>query len=368
MKVLVTGADGFIGKNLCLKLSEFEGVEIFKFLRGASEDKLAEYVGASDIIFHLAGENRPVDEAQFAAVNVGLTQTLCRCLMMCTDSKTVVFSSSTQVDRDNPYGESKRGAEDHLCDLNKSSNHNVHIYRLPNVFGKWCRPEYNSVVATFCHNISRKLPIQVNNPDTDLNLVYIDDVISCFVGHILSKSSELFQEVKPLYSITLGKLVSILNEFENIGESLIVGDVGAGLMRALYATYVSYLPSERFVYSIPSYCDDRGVFVEMLKTQKSGQFSFFTAKPGVTRGSHYHHTKTEKFLVIKGSALFRFKHVLSGERYEYEVKEGEYKIVETIPGWAHDITNIGENELIVMLWANEIFERDAPDTYARGLE
>jgi UDP-2-acetamido-2,6-beta-L-arabino-hexul-4-ose reductase len=241
----------------------------------------------------------------------------------------------------------------------------VAIYRLPGVFGKWCKPNYNSVVATFCHNKARDLPVQINDASARLRLVYVDDVVNAFLHELQIPTPGLSRPmVSPEYSITLAELSDQIDAFKNCRSTLVSERVGTGLTRALYATYVSYLPVEKFAYSVPAYCDARGVFVEMLKTPDAGQFSFFTAYPGVTRGGHYHHTKTEKFLVIKGHARFGFRHMLTNEVQHIEAHGDQPQIVETVPGWTHDITNIGASEMVVMLWANEIFDRANPDTVA----
>jgi UDP-2-acetamido-2,6-beta-L-arabino-hexul-4-ose reductase len=365
MRILVTGADGFIGKNLCLHLSENKDFEVIKFVRGDSEEALFTSVLKSDLIVHLAGENRPKDPSAFAEVNTGLTRTICRAIKESTKKIPVLFSSSTQAELDNPYGTSKFAAEQLLTDLARENTNPVAIYRLPGVFGKWCKPNYNSVVATFCHNIALNLPIQINDPQKSLQLVYVDDVVESILRWIKLPSLGLTHPtINPEYQITLGELASQIESFKNCRSSLISERVGTGLTRALYATYVSYLPKNSFVYDIPAHGDARGVFVEMLKTPDSGQFSFFTAHPGITRGGHYHHTKTEKFLVIKGKARFGFRHMLTNEIYHLETSGDKPQIVETVPGWTHDITNISTEEMVVMLWANEIFDRDRPDTIA----
>ena len=243
----------------------------------------------------------------------------------------------------------------------------VHLFRLANVFGKWCRPNYNSVVATFCHNVAHNLPIQINDSQAALTLVYIDDVIEHFVkimdGAETSTGDDGFATVKPQYDTTVGELARLILAFRDSRRSLVTERVGAGLVRALYSTYVSYMPVESFAYDLPQHADQRGVFVEMLKTPDCGQFSFFTTHPGVTRGGHYHHSKTEKFLIIKGQARFRFRHILTGQVHELKTSGDRPQIVEMVPGWTHDITNIGLEEMVVMLWANENFDRDKPDTY-----
>tara|TARA_R110001599_G_scaffold262231_1_gene462698 strand:+ start:13390 stop:14520 length:1131 start_codon:yes stop_codon:yes gene_type:complete len=369
MRVLVTGATGFIGKNLQLHLRELgvmeSGLEIVPFTREHTEEDLPGLLEGVDWVFHLAGINRPEDPSEFITGNAGLTQALSNAVKESGRKISVVYTSSIQVERDNDYGTSKRAAEDVLLDLNQSTGCPVYIYRLPNVFGKWARPNYNSAVATFCYNIARDLPVQINDPDAVIQLVYIDDVVASFVSLLDGAGHATpFVDVGPVYEITVGDLSEQLQRFKATRDNLITEPVGTGLTRALYSTYVSYLPPENFTYTVPQHGDERGVFVEMLKTPDSGQFSFFTAHPGVTRGGHYHHSKTEKFLVIKGEACFRFRHMMTGEFYELRTSGDKPEIVETVPGWTHDITNEGDSELVCMLWANEIFDRERPDTFA----
>lgn len=365
MKVLVTGADGFIGKNLCLHLAERDDVEVIRFTRENSVQQLSELVAQADAVVHLAGINRPQDPGEFAEGNTDLTRVLCDALTTSGRKIPVLYSSSIQAANDNPYGQSKRAAEDVLLAYGQATGAAVYLYRLPNVFGKWARPNYNSAVATFCHNISQGLPIQIHDPDAQVRLVYVDDVADSFMQVIFDDASAAgFVEIAPEYAITVGELARQLQAFKDSRDSLITDNVGTGLVRALYSTYVSYLQPEQFSYSVPKYGDERGVFVEMLKTPDAGQFSFFTAHPGVTRGGHYHHSKTEKFLVIKGKACFRFRHMLTGQFYELHTTGEQPEIVETVTGWTHDITNVGDEEMVVMLWANEIFDREKPDTYA----
>ena len=366
MKVLITGSKGFVGKNLKLALGELGGFDILTFDRGDSLDLLKELVSQSSLIIHLAGENRPVDPDSFLEVNVGLTRSLCQFIELTGRSIPIIYSSSKQADDSkSPYAQSKRSAEAVIQEFSELSNNPALIYRLENVFGKWIRPNYNSVVGTFSYNIARDLPIHIHDENTLIKLVYIDDVIKDFIHQIESTwVGCMFGEISPQYSITVGDLAKQLYEFKSSRETLIIPRVGSGLVRALYSTYVSYLPVEAFSYSVPKYGDARGDFVEMLKTPDCGQFSYFTALPGVTRGGHYHHTKTEKFLVISGSARFGFRHMLTGEKYELFITGDNPQVVETVPGWTHDITNIGNEKMVVMLWANEIFNREQPDTIA----
>lgn len=371
-KVLITGANGFVGKNLLLHLAERKDVQVLCFTRESDSADLPDLLQEVDFVFHLAGVNRPQDPQEFTVGNAALTQALCRAVgevAANTGRKVpVVYTSSTQAARDNPYGQSKRSAEDALFALQRASGVPVHVFRLPNVFGKWCKPNYNSAVATFCHNIARDLPIQVNDAAAALTLVYVDDVVERFIqlldGADTMVDADGFAAVAPQYTTSVGELAAQIQAFKDSRGTLMTERVGAGWVRALYATYVSYLPVESFTYSVPQHGDPRGVFVEMLKTPDCGQFSFFTAHPGITRGGHYHHTKTEKFLVIKGMARFKFRHMQTGQEHELKTSGDKAEIVETVPGWTHDITNIGADEMIVMLWANEVFDRARPDTFA----
>lgn len=368
MKVLITGANGFVGKNLQLHLAERKELEVVCFTREHDVSEFPVLLQDVDFVFHLAGINRPKDPQEFVTGNADLTNALCAAIAASGRTVPVIYTSSTQAVRDNPYGISKRSAEDILFQLQRNSGVHVHVFRLPNVFGKWCKPNYNSAVATFCHNIARDLPIQINDPAASLTLVYVDDVVERFIqlmdGADRALDAEGFETLTPQYTTTVGELARQIQAFKDSRSTLVTERVGAGLVRALYSTYVSYLPTESFAYQVPQHGDPRGVFVEMLKTPDSGQFSYFTAHPRITRGGHYHHSKTEKFLVIKGHARFRFCHMHTGETYELVTNGDKAEIVETIPGWTHDITNIGSDEMVVMLWANEIFDRSRPDTYA----
>jgi UDP-2-acetamido-2,6-beta-L-arabino-hexul-4-ose reductase len=366
MKILITGSKGFVGNNLKLALSEIGGFDILTFDRGDSLELLKKQVSKSDLIVHLAGENRPENPNSFLEVNVGLTRSICEFIAMSGRAIPLIYSSSKQADDSKSlYAQSKRSAESVIELFSKARNNPVLIYRLENVFGKWIRPNYNSVVGTFCYNITHDLPIQINDENAPIKLIYIDDVIENLIHHIKSSwVGSIFGEISPQYTITVGALAKQLYEFKKSRETLVIPRVGSGLVRALYSTYVSYLSPKDFSYLVPKYGDARGDFVEMLKTPDCGQFSYFTALPGVTRGGHYHHTKTEKFLVISGAARFGFRHMLTGEKYELVTSGDKPEVVETVPGWTHDITNIGNEKMIVMLWANEIFNREKPDTIA----
>ena len=371
IRVLITGADGFIGRNLCLMLTEHKNVDIITFTRKDDSHSLMNKLQDVDCIFHLAGVSRPLNQQDFFSSNVKLTQALCNAIYHThhKNNKNIplIYTSSIQATLDNPYGISKRKAEQLLQNIATKCKIDLHIFRLPNVFGKWCKPNYNSVVATFCYNIANNLSIQVIDATAKINLVYIDDVIRSFMYVMTSNtpviSKDGITQITPTYSITVGKLAKIIQSFKDSRDNLSIDRVGVGLTRALYATYTSYLPTQKFSYAITQHNDERGRFVEMLKTMDSGQFSYFTAHPGVTRGVHYHHSKSEKFLVVKGKAQFNFRHVETNETYEYITSEVMPEIIESIPGWVHAITNIGNEELIVLLWSNEVFDHSNPDTY-----
>lgn len=352
-----------MGKNLFVHLKEQQQFYVQTFTRENSIDELQEVVEQSDAVIHLAGENRPQEISDFERVNVGLTQSLCDAIRTTGRKIPLVLASSIQANQGSPYGKSKLAAEQAVESLSCDTGNPSYIYRLASVFGKWCKPNYNSVVATFCYNIAHDLPIQINDTKTQLRLVYIDDVVRDFIHTIqMRKEGVSMREVEPEYSITLGELAEQLKAFRNCRSSLIIESVGIRLTRALYSTYVSYLDPEQFSYPLTCYGDKRGVFVEMLKTKDSGQFSFFTVHPEITRGGHYHHSKTEKFLVIKGKARFGFRHIVTNKTYELFTSGEVPQVVDTAPGWTHDITNVGDEEMVVLLWANEIFDRDHPDT------
>lgn len=369
MNILITGSQGFIGKNLIQHLSEKKEVTLLTFSRENNLSELPKLVNKADIIFHLAGINRPKELSEFYEGNSSFTELLCQAVLESGKTTPIIFSSSTQATNQNDYGKSKLQAEESLIKLNEKTQNPIAIYRLPNVFGKWCKSNYNSVVATFCNNIIHNIPLTINDPKVELNLVYIDDVITEFLTYITksyheSTPKDLYKTIPITYQTTVGELANTLQNFHEQRQNMLIDRVGDGLIRALYATYISYLPKEQFAYPIQKHEDPRGRFVEMLKTQDSGQFSYFTALPGITRGGHYHHSKTEKFLVIKGTALFKFKNLLTNEYYELITTGDTPQVVDTATGWTHDITNIGTDEMIVMLWANEVFDPNNPDTYA----
>jgi len=368
--ILVTGAEGFIGKNVVVRLKELDDVVVQTFVRGDSTECLNKLLRQVDAVIHLAGENRPKNDIDFELNNFELTAKLCDGIRSVIEETNrfipLSITSSVQAVLDNPYGRSKLQAEGEVSRLAAETGNPCTIFRLPGVFGKWSRPNYNSVVATFCYNVANDLPIHISEPTKILQLVYIDDVVdSLFDALDYSEGGLRTSQVLPEFKVTLKQLAEQINAFEKSRYSLITEPVGVGLTRALYSTYVSYLPTTKFARNLNVNSDERGVFVEMLKTIDSGQFSFFTANPGVTRGGHYHHTKTEKFLVIKGEALFRFRNLISKDLVEIYATGEQPRVVDTIPGWIHDITNVGAEEMIVMLWANENFDKHKPDTIAK---
>lgn len=363
LRVAITGSDGFVGRNLTLRLHE-AGHETIGLTRTSEDAAWYEAAKQADCFVHLAAANRPEDPKDFNRVNVGTTKSLIAALEHASSKVPVIYTSSVRAEGNDDYGQSKRAAEKELFDYGKQSGADIHVFRLPNVFGKWARPNYNSAVATFCHNVARGLPIAVHDPAAPLRLVYIDDVVNAFIEVIEGRGPTGYLDVAPVYETTVGETADTIRGFRSDRAENFIDEVGNGLVRALYATYVAALPPIEFSYPLVSHRDPRGAFSEMLKTRTSGQFSYFTALPGVTRGGHYHHTKTEKFLIVHGDARFGFRHMLSGETYEIFTSGEEPTVVETVPGWTHDVTNIGETVMISLLWANEIFDRERPDTIA----
>lgn len=368
MRVLITGAAGFIAKNLCVKLRELSDIDVLSYTRETDPAELPALVAQADMVVHLAGVSRPANIEEFWSSNVSLTRQLAKELYADGRALPLVFASSIQARLGNPYGRSKWEAEQIIKAYGLATGARTYVYRLPNVFGKWARPNYNSAIATFAHNIVHDLPITVDDPAAPLQLVYVDDVVEEFVSVIQQQSEPVEQPRVPVeYRSTVGEVAALLRAFKESRDTLTMPNVGTGLQRALHATYLSYLPPTRFSYPLPRHSDARGDFVEVLKTHSAGQFSFFTAPPGITRGGHYHHSKTEKFLVLRGHARFRFRQVVSGLTHQLSTTGDSPEVVETVPGWTHDITNIGDQDLIVMLWANEVFNRNRPDTIAAAL-
>jgi UDP-2-acetamido-2,6-beta-L-arabino-hexul-4-ose reductase len=371
-KILVTGSNGFIGKNLLLWLQENKFTHVSKFNSDDDTEKLQKLIEDSDVVFHLAGVNRSNNLKDFESINVGLTEIICKLVRNLDVNKVkgmkLIYISSAQYNLRTPYGLSKKASEKLLVNLAKDFNLSTTIFRLPGVFGKWSKPNYNSVVATFCHNIAQKLPIKIDDPNKVINLVYIDDVMKGFLNAMSNiKDVYEFGKIRPQYKISLQEIADKIRSFSQIKNSMMIPCLGSGFNRALYSTYLSYLSPNNFKYTIPSYEDERGAFVEMIKTQNNGQVSFFTAHSGVIRGGHYHHSKNEKFLVVRGTALFRFRNLVTNEKMQFISSDDNMEIVDTVPGWVHDIKNVGNKKLIVMIWANEVFNKEKPDTFCSEL-
>ena len=367
--VVVLGAGGFVGKNLMLRLAErpaeFHGIGLTRSM--PAEDATRALAGG-DVIINLAGVNRPQDDGDFLPGNAAPVEQIIAALNNAGRAVPVIHISSSRAGDGTPYGMSKLAAEQMMLAFAGVSGNPVQVLRLPNIFGKWALPNYNSAVATFCHNIARGLPIRVDNPAAPLTLTYVDDVIDRLFALIADFPAVSGQAALPLtYQTNVGAVADMIRGFRSDRDDNLIAEVGTGLPRALYSTYVASLPPADFAYPIVSHRDPRGAFSEMLKTRTSGQFSYFNALPGVTRGGHYHHSKTEKFLIVYGTARFRFRHMLTGEEHEVVTSADTPVVVETVPGWTHDVTNIGDEIMVSMLWANEIFEPARPDTIAEKL-
>lgn len=363
MKILITGSNGFIAKNLIEHLKRYEDKKLYLYSKTNSENILEDYINEVDFIFHLAGVNRPKEVSEFYKGNSNLTKKIVETLIKYNKKTPVLITSSTQAVLDNDYGKSKLRAEEILKEYKEKTGATIYIYRLPNVFGKWSKPNYNSVISTWCNNIANNLDIIVNNKETILNLVYIDDVVTSFLDNLTKVDNSTYYDIETIYKKSLGEIEKLLLGFKNNRKTLLIQNVGSGFERALYATYLSYLNSKNFSYTLNGHEDERGTFYEILKTLDSGQFSLSTTAPGVTRGNHFHHTKNEKFLVVKGEALLEYRHIVTDEKISYKVSDNKMEVIEMIPGYTHNITNIGSEEMILLLWANESFDPNNPDTY-----
>ena len=362
--VLVTGAAGFIGRNLVTALQRVEGLTVQTQTSNDPPEDLEQKVLSADLVFHLAGANRPTNEADFQRVNADLTARVAQTLAEHKHPAGVVYSSSTQVTRDNPYGHSKKAAEECLEKLANEAGNPVSIYRLPNVFGKWSRPHYNSVVATFCHQIARNQPIKISDRSYELTLVYVDEVVRCFLRHLdPAHNWELQASVDETHNIQLGDLADRIEQFRDVRQSLLIPDVSDKLTRYLYSTYLSFLPEDDFGYPVHLRTDDRGWLFELAKSGPFGQIFVSTTKPGITRGNHYHDTKIEKFCLIQGKGMIRFRDLESDDIIEYPVDDQQIRIVDIPPGYTHSIENVGDTSMVVLFWANEVFNPDKPDTY-----
>ena len=365
MKVLVTGAKGFVGKNLVSFLRQLPDIEIFEYDRESTAKDLDKYTKKCDFVFHLAGVNRPENTKEFMEGNFGFTSTLLEKLKEHGNKSPIMISSSIQAELDNDYGKSKKAGEDLIFKYGKDNNVPVYVYRFPNLFGKWCRPNYNSVIATWCYNVANGKEIAINDPSVKLTLAYIDDVceelIRCLNGEPTKKGK--FCKVPKTYTRTLGVIAGHIQSFKNEYNGIFVPETGCGFVKRLYATYVSYLPKDQLVVELTDHKDDRGNFCELVRTKRHGQVSISTTKPGIKRGEHYHHTKIERFMVVKGEAKISFEHIVTHDKMEINVSGDKLQYV-TIPvGYQHKIDNIGEDELVLIMWASELYDETKPDTY-----
>ncbi len=378
MKILVTGAKGFVGKNLCATLKNIiEGkdktfgidsnIEVFAYDVDSDPALLDKYCEEADFVFNLAGVNRPKDQAEFMEGNFGFASTLLETLKKYNNTCPVMISSSTQAALDNPYGQSKKAGEDLLFSYSKETGAKVLVYRFPNVFGKWCRPNYNSAVATFCNNIANDLPITVNDPSVVMNLVYIDDVVAELVSALKSEEHREgdYCYVPGAHTITLGEIVELIESFKRSREERSIPDTQDAFTKKLYATYLSYLPEDGFSYELKMNCDDRGSFTEILRTPDRGQFSVNISKPHITKGNHWHHTKNEKFVVVSGKGVIRFRKIdePNAKIIEYFVSGDKIEVVDIPTGYTHNIENLGDTDMVTFMWCNECFDPNKPDTY-----
>ena len=375
MKILVTGAKGFIGKNLIEELKK-QGHEILAYDVDNTEEQLDEYAKSCEFVYHLAGVNRPENTEDFMNGNFGFTSVLLESLKKHGNKAPIMLSSSIQAELDNPYGRSKKAGEEILFQYGRENDVIVYVYRFPNVFGKWCRPNYNSAVATFCHNIARNLPIQVNETNPTLTLVYIDDLVKELVNALGGEanisdtynknqggSEYKYCSVPEQYQIKLLDIVNLIYSFKESRKDLYIPDMKDPFTKKLYATYLSYLPEDKFSYGLIMHTDARGSFTEMLKSEERGQVSVNISKPGITKGNHWHSTKNEKFIVVSGKARISFRRIGTEEVITYDVSGDKIEAVDIPPGYTHSITNTGETDLVTVMWANEPFDPNTPDTY-----
>ena len=367
--ILITGAGGFVGKNLVATLRTAGYTDLMLFEKDDTPETLANYCRRAAFVVHLAGINRPTDPSEFYTGNAGLTDTLLADLEAAGNTAPVLVTSSTQAELDNDYGKSKRQAEEAIFAHRRRTGAAVYVFRMPGVFGKWCRPNYNSVVATFCHNVAHGLPIQVRDPAFSLPLVYIDDVVACilaaFDGQVMmDRSATPICHLHPIHEVTLGRRAELIQGFAAGRTSLAVPDLAPdSFEKKLYSTYLSYLPSDQFSYPLEMHTDNRGSFTEFLRSPERGQVSINISHPGIVKGNHWHHTKNEKFLVVKGEGVIRFRNIFSREVIEYHVSGDKLEVVDIPCGYTHNIENVGTEDMVTVMWANEAFDPDHPDTF-----
>ncbi|MDA2779142.1 capsular polysaccharide biosynthesis protein CapF [Bacillus cereus group sp. Bc002] len=365
MNILVTGAKGFLGRNLIAELKNRGYNNVFEFSRESDKSDLEKYAKDCDFVFHLAGVNRPQDEQEFMEGNFGFTSELLELLKRHNNKAPVLMSSSIQAERDNLYGKSKKAGEELVFNYYNEVGAKVYVYRLSNLFGKWSKPNYNTVVATFCHNISRGLDIQINDPDVELNLCYIDDLIEEFFRALNDNPTMQgdYCIVPITHMVKLGELACIIKGFKESRTNLVIPNMENTLIKKLYSTYLSFLPEDQFSYDLKMHSDPRGSFTEFIRTAERGQVSVNVSKPGITKGNHWHHTKNEKFLVVSGEGLIRFRRLDSTDIIEYRVSGEKLQVVDIPVGYTHSIVNIGECDLVTVMWVNECFDPEKPDTY-----
>ncbi|MDO9154344.1 MAG: capsular polysaccharide biosynthesis protein CapF [Paludibacter sp.] len=373
MKILITGAKGFVGKNLIAELHNQGFNDLLEFDVDTPSDLLDDFASNCEFVFHLAGVNRPKEPSEFMSGNFAFTSQLLQNLQKNNNKAPILITSSTQAALANPYGQSKKAGEDLIYGYGKENNVKVYVYRLPNVFGKWCRPNYNSAIATFCNNIANGLPVQVNDPNVLMNLVYIDDVVASFIDKLKNRNSgaDEFETVEPVHEIKLGEIADLIYSFKASRENLMIPDLSDAFTKKLYSTYLSYLPEDHFSYLLKMNIDNRGSFTEFVKTVDRGQVSVNISKPGITKGNHWHHTKVEKFLVVSGIGVIRFRKIDNGLQttdkkekvIEYFVSGEKLEVVDIPVGYTHNIENIGESDMVTIMWCNEVFDAESPDTY-----
>ena len=365
LKILITGANGFLGSNLIAELKNSGYRDLFAYDIDTDDALLDKYTEECDFVFHLAGVNRPKNEEEFMEGNFGFSSKLISLLEKHENKAPILISSSIQAEQNNPYGLSKKAGEDLFLKYSQSNNVNTFVYRLPNLFGKWSRPNYNSVVATFCYNIARGLDIKINDPNACLGLCYIDDVLEEFKKALNGQPTikGRFCTIPVQHQIKLGELAEKIFSFRDSRENLKVPDMSEALTKKLYSTYLSFLPEDRFEYELNMHCDERGSFTEFLRTPERGQVSVNISRPGVTKGNHWHHTKNEKFLAVSGEGLIRLRKIGSSDIIEYKVSGEKLSVVDIPVGYTHSIVNIGDSDLVMLIWVNECFDPEQPDTY-----
>jgi UDP-2-acetamido-2,6-beta-L-arabino-hexul-4-ose reductase len=365
MDILVTGANGFIGRNLTEHLKQHGYINIMEYDIDTAPELLEAYASRCDFVFHIAGVNRPQDDADFTAGNVDFTKTLLETLEKYGSKAPVLASSSVQAKFDNPYGRSKKAMEELVFSYAVRTGVPVFVYRLQNVFGKWGKPGYNSVIATFCHRIANGIPITVDERETVMNLVYIDDVIMEFINALQGNACHNgeFCTVKPVYTEKLGQIADLIQSFRDSRDTLYVPNISDDFTKKLYSTYLSYLPADGFDYPLNTHSDSRGSFTEFLRTSE-GQISVNILSPGSIKGNHWHHTKNEKFLVISGEGVIRFRDPSDTRITEYYIDGNNLRVIDVPPGYTHSIENIGDEDMVTLIWANECFNPENPDTYA----